>query len=322
MLSKIFVPFNLSPELASKIEETLVGSQLTLSMSPPNSPADFAMREIVDTEIFYGGYLPPEQFELARQLKWVQVPFAGVNRLLSYRQIVESDITVTNSVGVSAPAIADQVLAYMLIFSRRLHDQFRTQQSKEWKHYDKLLELNGRTVGIIGHGNIGREVAKRARAFGMRVIATKHNTQGDYPELDLVLPSNQLNRLLTESDYVVMCVPLTLETQGMLGRAEFELMKPDAIFINIARGQVIKEAELINVLREKRIGGAALDVAEKEPLPAESPLWEMENVIVTPHSSGNFENFMPRSVELFCRNLQRYMNHEPLLNLVDKHRGY
>jgi len=329
MSSKIFVPFKLEPELIEKLEQTIAGKDFSLSataqeqLGPPRPGRPSGnLKEIAEAEIFFGGYIPPEQFAAAKKLKWIQVPFAGVNRLLTVGEIIESEVIVTNAAGIMAPAMADQIMGYVIGFSRRLPEQWQLQQRKEWGRLDRLFELAGQTLGIIGHGRIGIELAKRARAFGMRVIATKTNPAGDYPELDLVLPSRELPRLLAEADYVVMCVPLTPQTQGMLGRAEFEQMKSTAYFINIARGQVVKEAELIEILREKRIGGAALDVFEQEPLPATSPFWEMENVIVTPHSSGNFEGFITRSVELFCKNLERYFEGQPLINLVDKKRGY
>ncbi|HEX2910414.1 MAG TPA: D-2-hydroxyacid dehydrogenase [Chloroflexia bacterium] len=330
MTVRIFTNVRLEPELKAKLDKVIAGKDVTLSVLPEEQ--DKARREkmmleqLAEAEIFWGGYLSPEQFSAAKALKWIQVTSAGVNHLLSYPEIINSDVTVTNSAGIMAPAIADQVLGYILTFSRQLSYMFKQQERKEWAHSfaDKLplIELAGRSVGIIGYGHIGMEIARRARAFGMKVIATKNNTEGNFPEVDTLLPSSDLDKLLKESDYVVMCAPLTPKTEGMLGRAEFEQMKSSAYFINIARGQLVKEPELIEVLREKRIAGAALDVFVQEPLPPESPFWEMENVLITPHSSGNFEHYLTRACELFAANLERYFDGKPLINLVDKKRGY
>ncbi len=156
----------------------------------------------------------------------------------------------------------------------------------------------------------------------MRVIATKNNPEGSYPDLDQVLASKDLEQLLASSDFVVVTAPLTPETNGLLGREQFARMKRSAYLINIARGQLVKEAELVEALKEKVIAGAALDVFEIEPLPPESPIWDLENVIITPHSSGNFDGFMDRAVELFASNIKRYLNGQELVNRVDKKRGY
>lgn len=330
MPTKIFVSFALEPKLRAEIEKALEGHDATVSFLPEKldkaEREAFVLREVSQAEVVLTGMLSPEQFAAAKNLKWIQVPYAGVNNLLKVDGIVDSPVILTNGAGVMAPGLADQIMGYIISFSRHLYEQFKFQQRKEWgrlggpKH--PMRELAGQTLGIIGYGKIGSELAKRAKGFGMRVIATKHRIEGDYPELDVVLPDNELNRLLAESDFVVVCAPLTPETEGMIGRAQFEQMKPGAYFINIARGQLVKEDEMIEILREKRIAGAALDVFEKEPLPADSPIWDLDNVIITPHSSGNFEGFMVRAVALFAGNLRRYLSGQPLVNVVDKRRGY
>lgn len=330
MSTKIFVPFVLPPEQSRELEQAIEGKEATLSSLPQEldkeKQAEYILQEIAEAEVFFNGQISREQYAAAKNLKWIQVPFAGVNNLLSLIELIDSPIIVTNGAGVMAPALSDQVMGYVISFSRRLPQQFVFQQRKEWLRFQgpdaRLIELAGCTLGIIGYGRIGIEIAKRAKAFGMRVIATKNTTEGDYPNLDLVLPNSALGQLLAESDFVVISAPLTPETDGMIGRAELEQMKPGAYLINIARGKLVKEAELIEVLREKRIAGAALDVFEKEPLPSDSPLWDLDNVILTPHSSGNFDGFMNRSVSLFADNIRRYLNEQPLVNLVDKKRGY
>lgn len=330
MTVKILLPFRWPAKLVAEIEQVVKEFDATLVVLPdePDQAARdaFILRELVEAEVVVSGYLTPAQFAAAEKLKWIHVHFAGVNRLLSVPELVESQVTVTNAVGVSALAIADQIMGYVLGFSRLLPEQLRYQQRKTWRSsYGQdlpLKELAGSTLGIIGYGKIGTETAKRAKAFGMKIIATKHNLEGEYPDVDQMLHASALDQLLAESDYVVLCAPLTPETEGMLGRTQFEQMKPSAYFINIARGQLVKEMELTEILRERCIAGAALDVFEVEPLPAESPLWDLENVIITPHSSGNFENFLNRTTTLFADNLRRYLSGQPLFNIVDKKRGY
>lgn len=346
MTLKVFSIFSLEDRLQAKILEVLqpvagqlvvltdaslekvVGDESKFGSSEKEQTRTqretFVKEQLAEAQVLIAGALSAEQFKAAPVLEWINVPFAGVNRLLTTPEIVDSDVLVTNSAGIMAPALADQVLGYVLSFSRALPEQWQAQQQGRWLPNGdlKLYELAGRTLGIVGYGNIGREVAKRAKAFGMRLVATKTNTQGDYPELDTLWPDSELEALLVESDYVVICAPLTPQTEGLIGRVQLEKMKPTAYLINIARGQLVRENELIEVLQEKRIAGAALDVFEHEPLQSDSPLWSLDNVILTPHSSGNFDGFMQRSIELFCNQLRRYIAHEPLVNVVDKKRGY
>lgn len=323
---KVLSTFGINEKRKGQVLDILqpVGGTLVIAPNNPPERDTFIQEQIADTEILYAGALSEAQFAAARNLKWIQVPFAGVNNLLATKAIIDSDVVVTNSAGVMAPPLADQIMGYVLSFSRALPQQWKAQQEQHWASSQEfgLIELAGQTLGIIGYGKIGNEVARRAKAFGMRVVATKHNTAGHYPEVDQLWPDNGLDELLAQSDYVVVAAPLTPETNGLIGRAQLEKMKPSAYLINIARGQLVREQELIGVLQDKKIAGAALDVFEKEPLPDDSPLWKLDNVIITPHSSGVFDGFMKRSVALFCDNLRHYLAHEPLINLVDKKRGY
>jgi len=179
-------------------------------------------------------------------------------------------------------------------------------------------------VGIVGMGHIGEEVARLARAFGCRIVATRRSVTAPTSDqhADELLPPSGLPRLLETSDYVVLAVPLTPETRGMIGAAELGMMPPHAVLVNIARGGVVDEAALVDALREHRIAGAALDVFEREPLPAESPLWDLDNVIVSPHISGGTEIYNQRAVDIFADNLRRFLAGEPLHNVVDPARGY
>jgi len=323
----IYPPF--APEIQQKIVEILQpygGEAVFMPKEIKDSEREtYVVGEIGEAEMLVTGSLSEAEFRAAHNLRWLHVPFAGINRLVENKALVESEVIVTNAAGVSSKAIADQVLGYIIMHSRSLVSQIQSQGRKEWQRTwwgSKLFELEGRTVGIVGHGRIGREIAIRARTFGMRVIATKTNLSGEFPELDLVLSASDLPRLLAESDYVVIAAPLTPETRGLIGRTELEQMKRTGYLINIARGLLIKENELIEALQEKIIDGAALDVFEVEPLPTTSPLWELPNVLITPHSSGTFNNFLERTLEFYCANLQRWLEGQPLQNIVDKRRGY
>ena len=281
---------------------------------------------IAEADILFGGRLSEEQWRKAKKLRWIHVPWAGVNTLFNVEAIRGSDILITNASGVMSGSVADQVLAYMLAFTIDLPRQLRAQERGEWLAYPlespRRQLLRGKTLGIAGYGAIGRDIAMRARPFGMRIIATKRDTTSVPPELDRLLPSDQLHTLLASSDFVVTALPLTDATRGTIGRAEFERMKPTAYFINIARGAIVREEEMIDALRAGTIAGAALDVFEKEPLPPESPLWGLENVILTPHTAGGYQGFQAATVDLFLDNLRRYLAGEELRNVVDKGKGY
>jgi phosphoglycerate dehydrogenase-like enzyme len=211
----------------------------------------------------------------------------------------------------------------MLMFAKGAPGFLRAQARHEWLRY-MPKELLGATVGIVGMGHIGEEVARLAKAFGCRIVATRRSVQAATRDAlaDELLPASELHRLLEVSDYVVLAVPLTPETHGMIGGAELRAMKPDAVLVNIARGAVVDEPALVEALRERLIAGAALDVFEREPLPEDSPLWELDNVIISPHISGGTEIYNQRAVDIFADNLRRYLAGEPLRNVVDPARGY
>jgi phosphoglycerate dehydrogenase-like enzyme len=260
--------------------------------------------------------------EVAPHLRWVQLTSAGADRLLSSGFINEG-ITVTTVSGLHATPIGEYVLGVMLMWAKGAPKFMRAQLRREWVRY-LPQELQGKTIGIVGMGNIGAEVARLSKAFGCRIIATRRSGQprdGD-DHADELMPQAELPRLLRESDYVVLCVPLTPETRGIIGERELHMMKDSAVLVNIARGAVVVEADLVQALRDGTIAGAALDVFEQEPLPEESPLWDMENVIMSPHISGGTEIYNQRAVDIFADNLRRYRAGDPLRNVVDPSRGY
>lgn len=276
----------------------------------------------------------------APRLRWVQLNSAGANHVLKH-PLFATDVVFTTNSGLHAINIGEYVLASILAWTRKLPELFDLQRKCEWPS-DRWTryapsELRGATMGIVGYGSIGREVGRLAKAFGMRVLAVKRRVespseQGAYEvngvgDADGALPAvlyspAQLRQMLAQCDYVVLAVPLTHETRGMIGEEELRAMKRTTYLVNIARGEVCDESALIHALQSGWIAGAGLDVFTKEPLPENSPLWTMPNVILTPHLSGFSPNYEQRAADIFCENLRRYMAGQPLLNVVDKSTGY
>jgi len=260
--------------------------------------------------------------EVAPRLRWIQLTSAGADRLLN-SGFIEEGVTVTTVSGLHATPIGEFVMAMILMFAKGAPQTVRAQLRHEWSRFAPR-ELYGKTVGIIGAGHIGAEVGRLAKAFGCRVLATTRSatSHSSAAYADDIMPVSELATLLAESDFVVVSVPLTEETRGMIAEPQLRSMKASAVIVNIARGAVIVQADLVRALRDGWIAGAALDVFEREPLPPESPLWEMENVIVTPHISGGTEIYNERAVGIFAENLRRYLSGEELANVVDPARGY
>jgi phosphoglycerate dehydrogenase-like enzyme len=238
-------------------------------------------------------------------------------------EIWNSKVILTGVSGIHATPIGEFVMGLMLMFAKNTPLSFKMMQTRDWQRYMSGT-LRGKTVGIIGLGHIGGEVARLSKAFGMKVIATRRSakTEGKTKNVDLLLPIRQLKQLLSQSDYVAVTLPLTPETRHIIGEAELKAMKPTAYIMNIGRGHLIDQEALIKALDEKRIAGAGLDVTVPEPLPKESRLWDFNNVILSPHISGGMEDYMVRATELFCENLKRYITGKKLLNVIDKKKGY
>jgi len=271
-------------------------------------------------EIMVGWNVPREVIQRAPRLRWIHSTAAGVDQLL-FPEVLERDVVVTTSSGIHQPLV-EHVFAMMLAMTRRLHVAIRNQLLRKWERRQATgEEIRGKTLGVLGLGRIGAEIAEKAHVFDMRVIGTKR-TPDPVPHVDRVLPPSGMSEVLAASDIVVIALPLTPETQGLIGERELRGMKPSALLINIGRGPILQEAAVIRALREGWIAAAALDVFEREPLPADSPLWAMENVLITPHVSGTSPRYMDAAVPLFCENLACFLRGAPLLNLVDKSRGY
>ncbi|MBI2846708.1 MAG: D-2-hydroxyacid dehydrogenase [Chloroflexi bacterium] len=284
------------------------------------------LNEMLDeAEVLFTRHLPGNLIKRAPKLRWIQLAGAGIDFFLG-TETMESDVVLTNASGASAIPIAEFVIGYMIMFVKQCPDLFAHKRERLWQRRTyNVSELFGKTIGIVGLGSIGKEVARLANAFGMRVIATRRSAVAESDRIanvDTLLPRNALLNLLAKSDFVVLCVPLTTETSKMIGERDLKAMKRTAYLINIARGSVVDEQALIRALKEGWIAGAALDVFEVEPLPKESPLWDLPNVILSPHISGTSDRFEERVTDIFCENLKRYLAGKELTNVVDKARGY
>lgn len=292
-----------------------------------------------DVEVLLRGRLPADVFDriLARapNLRWVHSATAGVERALTPASLARG-LVITNARGVFSRPIAEYVLLMILAISRRLPQLLELQEERTWQPLE-AREMRDVTVGIVGLGSIGRAVGALATAFGCRVIATRRRTddggvptgedaQDDSPlgavSLDRVLPPDRLPELLAESDFVVLAAPLTGDTRGMIGEGALAGMKRGSWLINVARGELVDERALLRALRDGPIGGAVLDTFAHEPLPPSSPLYDADNVILTPHTSWSSGRVLDRSIDLFCDNLRRYAAGHPLLNVVDSSAGY
>ncbi len=288
--------------------------------------------------MFTGRVLPkPEQVP---HLRWIQLYSAGINHVIKEPIFASEDIEVTTTSGIHATPMSEYCLTMMLAFTYKLPKMLALQAKAEWEHDEGVFEphpLRGQTLGIVGYGNIGRELARIVDAMGMKVLATKRDVMhpaddnsyreagtGD-PEGDIparLYPSEALGSMARECDFLVITTPLTAATHHMVNAAVLKQMKKTAVLINVARGAVIDEAALIETLQAHKIGGAALDVFEQEPLPADSPLWKLDNVILSPHVSGSSTTYNEKAATLFAENLQRYLDGLPLLNRVERARGY
>lgn len=282
---------------------------------------------IKDTDILFAGIFTRKLFLTANKLKWIQTISAGVERFL-IPEVVQSPVIITNASGVHSIPITEHVIGMMLCFCRKLHIFIRNQLERRWEGFgtsliEQIEELSGKTVGIVGLGRIGGEIAKKAKALGMRVIATRRKPNAQKPDyVDKLVSRKDLKALLAESDFVIIAVPLTKETEGMIGEAELRSMKRTSYLINISRGKIVQEDKLVQALKEEWIAGAGLDTFEKEPLPQDSELWSMKNVIITPHVAGATPRYLERATNIFCENLRRFIRNEPLINVVNKNLGY
>jgi D-2-hydroxyacid dehydrogenase (NADP+) len=283
--------------------------------------------ELPDTHIFVGYSLRPEQLRHARTLRWIHSTATGVAQLM-YPELRNSGISVTNASGLFSVPMAEHTMGLLLALARNFPDSVRYQDAGTWAVQalwdapQHLQEINGRLLLIVGYGAIGRELAKRARAFGMRVWGVTRSGKGDLAQAERILPASDLDRALPEADYVVVSAPETAETSRLLGAERIGRMKRGARLVNIARGSLVDEAALIEALRAGRLAGAALDVAGTEPLPPDSPLWRAPNLFLTPHTSAVSERLWERETALLVELLEQWFAGRELSNRVDFARGY
>lgn len=255
------------------------------------------------------------------KLRWVQNWGAGVDRM-PMEAFQERGITLTTASGVHAYCISEAIFAMMLAFTRKLHLSIRYQLQHKWEGIPPYSEMHEKTVGIIGVGAIGEETARLAQAFRMRVLGVRKSGEPS-PFIDEMYDNSGLDTVLQESDFVIVTLPKTSETTHLFGKRQFSLMKPTAVFINIGRGGTTDTAALIEALHNGEIAGAGLDVFEQEPLPETSPLWDMDNVIMTPHNSGSTDRYEERAMNIFLHNLKEYIGgSKPSLNRVDYGKQY
>jgi phosphoglycerate dehydrogenase-like enzyme len=282
--------------------------------------------QLADTEVLLAWSLRPEQVKAAKKLGWIHSPVAAVH-LLMIPEIIQSDIVVTNAREINGPVVAEHVIAQIFALAKCLPTAVRMQQQRAWGQdaiwHQRPKEIAGATLGLVGVGSIGSEVAKRAAALGMRVFAVRENSVKPKAQgVEKVFELGQIDEMLALADYVVLAAPVTPRTNLLMNAARIAKMKPDSCLINVGRGPLIDDAALAEALSARRIRGAALDVFVKEPLPESSPYWHLENVLITPHTAAISEYFWERQYELLRENLRRYLAGESLLAVVDKSKGY
>ena len=279
-----------------------------------------------DVEILLSGFMGPGALERvvsrSPSLRWIHSASAGVERVAALAR-TRSGTQVTNARGVFSRPVAEYVAMMVLAVSRRLPQLLELQHDRTWQPLEGR-EMRDVTVGVVGLGSMGREVATLSATLGARVVATRRRAVGETPPpgVEVLGGSHALPALLAASDFVVLALPLTPETDRLIGPDEIAAMRPDAWLVNVARGRLVDEAALLRGLRDGQLGGAVLDTFRDEPLPPASPFWAMPNVVVTPHTSWSSERVLDRSIDLFCENLVRYRRGEPLVNLVDADAGY
>jgi phosphoglycerate dehydrogenase-like enzyme len=279
------------------------------------------LQMVEKAEVIFG-WPSKEQLLSAKRLKWLHLPSAGADGYTSYDSYCNHDIQVTNSSGTFGMPIAEHVIAMILSYNHNLQEYAYLKLEKKWHRNHKTRDFYGSTLGVIGLGDIGTEVAIRAKALGARVLAVKRTITQVPDYIDRLYHLEDIDEVLEQSDYIVLALPNTAKTSGILTEQRLRRMKPDSFLVNIGRGSLIDQEALMKALKEQWIGGAGLDVTTPEPLPQDSPLWDMPNVIITPHASGNSPTNDQRKMDIFLTNLKLYIEKKPLGNIVDFTQGY
>jgi phosphoglycerate dehydrogenase-like enzyme len=324
---KVLVPGHVKQTVAAalqEIEASVEVLELDAREPPPRNEARILLR------FFPNSHYPGQVFDaetlrrvvaVTPALEWIHNGMTGMDNVL-YPELIQSDVVVTNGSGAHAEALAETALGMMLAWAKQFRGHFLYQQQRQWRHLPHT-SLQGKTALILGLGNVGRAIAKRCHCFDMRVLGIKRRPSGPLPPgVDMVEGPAALHDLLPEADYLVIAAVLTDETRGMIGQAELRRLPPTAILINVARGAIVDHEALLQALQEKWIAGTSLDVFEEEPLPESSRLWSLPNVLITPHNAAWSSSVQEEALEIFYENFRRYVNDEPLVNVVDKEAGY
>jgi phosphoglycerate dehydrogenase-like enzyme len=308
-----------TPQLA--MLQTLARTNITVGDTPEAfaqtaAAADVIFHWAADLAVF------EQVWRMAPRVRWVHSRSAGLDGVL-FAELAASPVPLTNARGVFSEILGEFAIGAVFFFAKDLRRMVRSQMAGVWDEFD-TVEIRGQSVGIVGYGDIGRAVAWRAHALGMKVLVLRRRPElacGD-PYVAQAFGGDQKHEMLARSDYVVAAAPLTPETRGMNGRPEFEAMKSTAVLINIGRGPVVDEGALLRALESRRIRGAALDVFDKEPLPVGHPFYKLDNVLLSPHAADHTPDWKERTMRLFIENFERFRRGEPLLNVVDKKLGY
>jgi phosphoglycerate dehydrogenase-like enzyme len=316
----------LSADLADPDLKLLAQLPDECSLAVGNSVEAFERLAEEATVIFswsISGKLLRDVFAMCPKVQWVHSRSAGLDTVL-FPELVKSAVPLTNGRGVFSQWLGEFGLGAILYFAKDLRRMIANQEAGRWEPFD-IVEIAGQTVGIVGYGDIGRAVAQRVRAMGMRVLALKRHAaaaQGADPLIERTFGPDERREMIAQCDYIVVSAPLTAETLGMIGEAEFAVMKPTAVVINLGRGPVIDEAAMVRALRGGRIKGAALDVFDNEPLPEEHPFWGMKNVLLSPHCADHTPDWTAQAMRFFLAQFRRFVEGQPLENVVVKTLGY
>ncbi|MGG3575353.1 D-2-hydroxyacid dehydrogenase [Bacillus gobiensis] len=318
----IYIRLDISEEYVKKFRE--VCSEVIIEPWKLGEPEPESTMDVSDCEVLFtlGLHDNLNILKKAPNVKWVHSVSVGLDAML-HEEILSNDVIITNSKGCTSVPIAEHTIALITSFARGIPMMIKNQMNKEWASLP-LTDLSYSTVGIIGYGEIGFEIAKRCKALGMGVIGCRKNPgkRRENEPADSVVGMDRVDEVLSQSDFIVLALPSTKETQSFLNKKRLSKMKKDSFLINIGRGNTVVENDLIEFLSDGRIAGAALDVFEVEPLPKDHPFWELENVIVSPHNAYNSARHHDRVMDLFLQNLKRYSEGKPLLNVVNKETGY
>ena len=319
---KILFDFEISEEYVDRLQELAPEAEFVVS-----DDKDVIRKEIVDSDVLFDFRgVEKEDIKKAEKLKWIQTWTAGVDKFMKddFREVLEEkDIILTNMSGVHSNVIAEHSLGFMINFSRRFCDFHEQKNNKVWERL-KVDQLEDKNLAVVGLGSIGQEIARKAKVFEMNVLGVNRSGKGQFDFVDQLFSQNELNAALEMADFVVVIVPLTPETEGMIGKEEFEVMKDSAYFINMARGEVVDEPVMIEALKEGEIAGAGLDVFANEPLAEDSPLYELDNVLITPHVGGAFPGYNKKAIKIVEKNLEKFVSGDlaEMINKIDYNLGY